>query len=991
MNYIIEEYSGYLTVSIQNDNKSSTYAYSCMHNGKVISSSAYSNELNMNISLPEAGTYIITLHERSETGDVKDVNAGTFYQYGMVDVNLIGDMELKRTVQFAKCTESSYTQNNVLLLDICSTCETKDTDMLKNMLRGYVIVSLYKTANKNICYPEWLKKLYYEFVAQLHSESIYSYSSPMLGKFRKELAEILGDLPFLKGIHFLMPAQKGKTEADRILCWFYEEVYACMKKRSDIGVSLVNADKPASLKKAVDSAIFNFAKNEYQHKIPEFHVDLKIKNNVLTSEIDVIPNEQYRYFFYLYNGNKIVEKSGWITENNMSWELKDSGIYTVTGFVMHGTAKEYRYSMPVEYFSDDEKKEFAAFMSESRQKNHIVNKLQYSPVAEPSYDFIVCSVSDPLKSMLKQFGEDFSLASTVIHSDEKKHIAMFTNAQQETIDGHRVFFNGEIELDGKLFTTLSGNENIDEMHHAYGAYWLVDCADNNIRICRDFFSSRKIFCYKCGDTYMFSNRVHLLMLCAKQLNLKLTLNIDNIKAKLSSMSLAILEQSFSRYTDIKEIQQLAFDEDYVFDGDWHPEYNRMHDCFCADAVYHTEEYQSLTAKAVDEIYTNAIAVTTDKTARCQLIDVTGGLDSRMVYAAMTKLPATERKKMRVSTIDVAVTNDLAYSIKLSNIYNMRYVDIAFETKELTWEHANNVARSFFIGIEHNVSYTNRRRVNDADRGNHGQFGEFYRNYLAQSYYNTYMDNLEYDSDEYSYNVMTKYAKFSIVDYNKAYSSLHKLFAEEMRNVPPDSASRKFSVVYMYRHMLHFFEDYCRYYGFYKWGVLQSAAALKAYNLSIDVFKNYKLMFDMLYKLNPILITLPFANAAYNQEINRIGDILDITDNCFDGVRMDSFADKQKWLEAEKIRSSLAVNEVTPERQEEIDKYGVSTINALEDEAFEYYLQDVFNRLPELKDALGVAVYQAYKKMYLPASNRKALHQLYMKFSSIADILDIIEA
>ncbi|MBQ8210599.1 MAG: hypothetical protein IJZ35_08465 [Clostridia bacterium] len=991
MNYLIEEYAGYLTVSIQSENKNSAYAYSCSRNGAVISSSEYSPELNMNIPLPEAGTYVITLHERTENGEIKDTNAGAFYQFDTVDVCLVGDIELKREIANAKCTEASYTQNTVFLADICNACKTKETGIFKSILNGYVLISLCKAADRNVHFPEWLKKLYYEFAAQLHSETLQSYKSAALKQFREALAEVLDDLPSLKAICFLMPSQKGSSEADRILCWFYEEVYACLKKNPNVSVKLVNSDKPASLKKAVDSAVHKFSRNEYEHKIPEFRVNVKIKDNTLTAVIDVAHNDKYRYFFYINNGDKIVERSGWLTENKISFDLTESGIYNVTGYVMCGTAKQYRYSMPVEYFAEKELNEFDEFLSNPKEKNLLVNKLEYSPSAEPYYDFLVYSSADCKCDKLQQFGNKYSLDSVLLYSGEKQHITMVTNAQQKTIDGHKVFFNGEIELNEKLYTELSGNEHLDDLYSAYGSFWMVDCSDKCIRLSRDFFSSRKIFCYKNGEAYLFSNRYHLLLLCAKQLNLPLTLNLDNIKAKLSSMSLAILEQNFSRMTDIKEIQQVTFDEDYVFDGEWYTEYNKMHDCFCPDSVYHLEEYLSLTQQASEEIYANAKAVTDDKDVRCHLVDVTGGLDSRMVYSSMTKLPALERERIRVSTLDVAVTNDLAYSIKLSNIYNMRYSDMPFETLEYSWEKANNVSRSFFIGIEHNITYTNRKRISYKDRINHGQYGEFYRNYLAHAYYNSYMDELEYDAPAYAYNVLAKYSRFAIVDYDKAYSSLHALFENEMCNVAPDSASRKFSVVYMYRHMLHFFDEYCRYFGFDKWSSLASASALKAYNLSADVFRSYKLMFDLLYKLNPIMLTLPFANTAYNQELNRIRDTLDISDNCFDGVRIDPVADKSKWLEAEKKRSELITTEVTPERQEEINKYGKTAITVFEDKAFEYYLCDVFNRLPELKDALGVAVYQAYKKMYLPASNRKALHQLYMKFSSIADILDIIES
>lgn len=93
-------------------------------------------------------------------------------------------------------------------------------------------------------------------------------------------------------------------------------------------------------------------------------VHMKIENGKVNGEIIIEGGHKQNdlYGFYLIKSADVIYKTGWITENNFSFYLNESGTYFLQGYFKRDGTSELMRSMPHEYISNSDYSEYKHFL-----------------------------------------------------------------------------------------------------------------------------------------------------------------------------------------------------------------------------------------------------------------------------------------------------------------------------------------------------------------------------------------------------------------------------------------------------------------------------------------------------------------------------------------------------------------------------------------------------------------------------------------------------
>ena len=309
------------------------------------------------------------------------------------------------------------------------------------------------------------------------------------------------------------------------------------------------------------------------------------------------------------------------------------------------------------------------------------------------------------------------------------------------------------------------------------------------------------------------------------------------------------------------------------------------------------DYRKELYLAKEEILNNMRAVFQRKDYEHVIVDLSGGLDSRIIFGLLQEIE-NSREKTKIRSNDVAGSKDLDVAIEINNIYNYEYDDMAriFEGQNSA-EIWNNL-RSFYMGRY--FSWMEPIWFEKCDRTIRliGSCGEILaRPYLTRNFLGTYLEDFK-DAKDFFENYVKELSEFFACGYDYTIQAWVDIMSEEVGKQLTDTVFEGYERMYLQtRHGYHF-DDILGWSAIPFFGPLQSKKMFRLHHLTYNEFRSLKLQYDLTGVVDGALAEIPYELQKDNEQRKEIYNTLWIEPKEGETVLND---DRSKWQKANEIR------------------------------------------------------------------------------------------
>lgn len=390
-----------------------------------------------------------------------------------------------------------------------------------------------------------------------------------------------------------------------------------------------------------------------------------LDNAILLAEVqDLLPGMKVEEFRIKRYGSTV--HTAKVDLNRYSFTLTAEGVYVVAAVILYNGTKLTRYSFPVGYFMEETRASFDECCT-----RWDASESEDLPLYEMKYPFSYTAVvyckqaKKEIEERLKSIDNQLIVDKIIIK--EKTYFIL----SNKGLRNGKVVFSGMAKYKGRFIfgvDDFTEKDEIGELKESIGNFSAINIGDGQIEIFNDFFGECKTYYFEDNNLFVAANQYHLLVLILKELGISLRINKELVKATLCCNHYMFAQQVFTtqaliggikflepyewiRLTEQAEILTTSF-KDYVA---------------IAPKPLDKNEYRSLLESAKEEIVENLSIVFENPNIDQTVIDITAGLDSRMVFAALTNIKDFDQK-VTVRTLNIA--EDLRIAAGLVNAYDL---------------------------------------------------------------------------------------------------------------------------------------------------------------------------------------------------------------------------------------------------------------------------------------------------------------------------------
>ncbi len=445
-------------------------------------------------------------------------------------------------------------------------------------------------------------------------------------------------------------------------------------------------------------------------------------------------------------------------------------------------------------------------------------------------------------------------------------------------------------------------ENVQEIIEQVGNFCLVRKKNNRLLLQNDYFGISKTYYYVAEDAVIISNRYHLIINCMNSAGIERQPNKQKISAGLSITN-QLFMQNFTREMNIKNTFVLPIDSMLILDtqnGRIKSKKTSIFKELSHPKKYDPRAYKETIELATSEILDNArIALESDHFEK-YVVDITGGMDSRMVFAALSCYPEYYEMIFPHTVCGSKYVGDFNTAIEVvakSNIHFKKLVCKDVETRDLDRE-----AMSCVLGVT--SEYSTFMNKHDKVCELPGFYGETTgRPYYTGFYYDTEMMNPSL-SQHVFYKELVCGQDGRLFD---DVESLSELMMKECVSLPGRSNIEKYENHYLYyRNGIHFEDIWRSSLSGCHWGILQSKALFRA-KYMLYPRDGIRPQLDVLYRLNPYIAGIRFSNEEYEKQREKLNQL-------YDGI----------YLVADKLDSTI-IEETKREYKDSLNRIQYSPI------------------------------------------------------------------
>lgn len=645
--------------------------------------------------------------------------------------------------------------------------------------------------------------------------------------------------------------------------------------------------------------------------LSDFDVNILLENDLIKSTIETkgrlreINEEMLTYRFFIIRNNKVIFNSGRVKEPTFDYKVEKNGAYLIQGYVHCGDHFQYKKSNTVEYYTDTFKK-----IAEDIRDSPIsyVPSLAHTRRQNPFQDIVVYIGSSTFD--ITRYVSEFGLTeATRIESEELGTISLFSEESITTGDSVRCFSGFVKSGDRILFgpDELCGRDISDENYGCFTCA-IIDKNKGTLHFFRDFCSYGKIYVYKGSGGYILSNRYSTLLRLLVRMGYNLSFDYEKTLLFLTTFNYVLL-QNFARQMDITEITQLTPESEvFICGNDLNISFNTEVSRILSrsnDVDY--SQYERKIRVAADEVRENV---------RCGLnsfpevmVDLTGGLDSRAVFAALTSMK-TDSNKIKINARGKGEDKDVSLAVDLNSFYDYDFVNKKFHANKKEFFDSDVYWRNEFLGTIYSGvgSPICSELICEMTGGTGDAFGrpEYSRHHFD-------------DVGEYSENSLSmaeaawqkQVVSSSIIQSSGTHRTFTERLSEEIDKITGSSVMEKYDLIYFfYRNGYHFNPEPEYNNGTFIWMPLQSKKLFELYHITHDTFRSTRLELDLIKVMNPLLVEIPFASEKDNidfskNEYSLIGDCANYLKN----IAVNPKETMDRWVESTKSRGYVINNKV----------------------------------------------------------------------------------
>lgn len=729
-----------------------------------------------------------------------------------------------------------------------------------------------------------------------------------------------------------------------------------------------------------------------------FKVNISMMNNFIDVRIsDVsVADVQYAYYLYYYPNQKTAKKTvvetKYMNSKEYKFSVSESGYYFVKCFVKHDESKYIKDSDTVLYINNELRDEFENLMSKNLEtKNTINESIDYFKVPRPHNDFCLVSSNQHIDN-LSDFEERCKDNGFQSKNISKKHwntenILVFDASGLQDGLNNNYIFSGYAWHNEKFFfgqSTIDQKISPNRLYDCIGNFSLLNIEPNQIKITTDYFGYSKVFYYKDNNFLIVSNRYHLLLIILNYLKIKCELDEEIVLVTFAS-NVTLLRQTFTDNLTVKNTFMLNLcDEIVINECGWEFVKRPINIILDSKQEFDSEYYSKLLDEGKNDIIDNIQAVYNSKLFKDIVVDLSGGKDSRVNYAALTNIP--NAREIFAIRSDVHEPRDLEIAIGINNIFNFKYY-----TKGDTWYKNNTLdyikkKRSYFCGYHYLWYFEEKHSYNlDKIRVTGESFESLVVRYYSDTVRNLGLENADAEKlvEEYS----TLLSKQAVIDYSSVSSIFKKYLLNSIKKIPSETSLEAFDNLFLfYRGGTHAGNLDRMYYSSAHCMPLQSKSLLQAKKLWINNFKENKIIYDLIDLLNPLISCLPFNSDKQNEAKKRAFHTLQFSDIRFKECKINLDQSDEKWKQAKdeyERNTTVIVN-----KDDENILKNLSNIPTIVYDNCLLGLQKLSKYKNEkYKEKLCLPLYYYIKS---ELSDNDEIRILHNKISSILDCIDLIE-
>ena len=728
--------------------------------------------------------------------------------------------------------------------------------------------------------------------------------------------------------------------------------------------------------KGVNDVIENHKKKDIENS----SIEISLNKNTLTAEIKNKKAINAQYTFYVLKDGDVYRKnSGWSNCNKLVFELNECGIYCVQGFIKYNGFTHSSKSYTVEYFTEEYRKQFEEFL-DNNEYNDTDEPLELFQLEAPFADFAIIQSKIALPN---------KMSFSALESSKNPNNQLLTFYEEERAgEYNRYIISGKVpyEREGKkiIFSGLINNDSLIETgdncaslflnaHPKLTGIYSVATIDNEtIYLANDFFNFNRLF-YYFDDTYIIcSNRYHLILLVLNKLNIKPLLNESKALLSLSSVNIQFLAQNSLSEMDIKGVFKCNNAYDILLDPEGiHFIKNEYGKIINSKENIDEHEYREMLYKGRNEIVNNINTILQSEKYKNIIADLTGGLDSRIVYGSILQNDK-HLDKVSIHSHDVINSNDLDIAIKINNLYNLKWDVSGVVKRNLTPEYSDKMQRSFYLGTyySHNPIIISSSAKNTIKLI--GACGEILlRPYISRKYFNTQLKYIT-DANKFLSYVLKDFSPGIITDY-KASVNFINLHIQEFKNYPFCSNLERLDRIYLeHRHGYHFDQGLMNSHGILSMMPLQSKTLFALHHKIYNRYNNIKLQLDMTNILDPYLSAFEYDDDKDNRDKKFLKDLLLYEKEWHRNISFDTLA-----CDRSRYESSI----IEKKKNQKYTNFSNNSINVID---YRYKtlagLKYLCNNNSTIRNYVGIALWHYISNH----KNDKKLRFLYNKIESLKD-------
>ena len=386
-------------------------------------------------------------------------------------------------------------------------------------------------------------------------------------------------------------------------------------------------------------------------------------------------------------------------------------------------------------------------------------------------------------------------------------------------------------------------------------------ARGELRLSTDFFCFKHWYYYQDESGFVASNSYHLMLLALRELGLPSSGHPESLRHPGGERPYPVPELYPAHGRG--GVFQLAPEQRLVLrDGAWSVERSYLGEIFPTPRPYHEEDYQALLDQAAGELVDNCRRILSDAHYEDISVDLSGGLDSRIVYSAMTNLPESAGR-IKISTRDTPGSQDLPIALSINRLYGYPYDDFPVETCPLSPRAMDEMHRSFYLGVFYSYAplrsaWTGNKRVSVT-----GGLGDaitrphmgLHRRYLTSP-----MAHLS-SAEAFTEDFRRELGPNLVLGGQEAARAFVSYLSRELEDMGQWDYFKGLNHMYLaYRNSYHFYGIGAAM-NYHLALPIQSKALLRLSDMVFSVHRSIRMTLDLIYRLNPVAASFPLRQSG----------------------------------------------------------------------------------------------------------------------------------